>query len=167
MTADRPADPADEVELQPLSAPLGIGPAHAGAPALRLCPNEVTTAAPRQRPTRSGSPLGAPDGFDPRTPGRPLRAVARVTHGPVPLDFQRLAARIPAVRGGLVLAGEADLELHPACVDQCELRAVVADLRRAGAARVQVELVLRRLVPSVDTATRPASVVTLARSAAS
>ncbi|MFC8450092.1 hypothetical protein [Kitasatospora sp. NPDC057223] len=96
----------------------------------------------------------------PRTPGRPLRAVARVTHGPVPLDFDRLADRLPALQWGLALAGEADLELHLACTDRHELRAVVADLCRAGAARVQVELVLRRLVPAGATAAGSAPVVT-------
>ncbi|MDH6575434.1 hypothetical protein [Kitasatospora sp. MAP5-34] len=79
--------------------------------------------------------------------GRPLRAVARVRYGPVPLDFEWLAERIPAVESGLALAGDADLELHLACVDQRELRTVVNELRRSGAARVQVELVLRRLIP--------------------
>ncbi|GAA2157409.1 hypothetical protein GCM10009760_59560 [Kitasatospora kazusensis] len=37
--------------------------------------------------------------------------------------------------------------LHLACADEYELREVVAGLRRAGAAHIQVELVLRRLVP--------------------
>ncbi|GAA0673388.1 hypothetical protein GCM10010193_27640 [Kitasatospora atroaurantiaca] len=100
---------------------------------------------------------------DPRALGRPLQALARVTQGPVPLDFEQLAARIPAVQSGLALAGEADLELQLACVDQDELQAVVAELRRSGAARVRIELVLRRLVPAA--ARTP--VVPLARSAAS
>ncbi len=93
----------------------------------------------------------APAGGATQTPcglGRPLRALARVRYGPVPLDFDRLAERIPAVESGLALAGDADLELHLACVDQRELRTVVTELRRAGAARVQVELVLRRLTPA-------------------
>ncbi|MFC9330171.1 hypothetical protein [Kitasatospora sp. NPDC057015] len=161
MTADRPADPADEVEFE------AAGPARADSPALRLCLDEVTVGARRQRPARGGALAGAPDGFDPRTAGRPLRAVARIAHGPVPLDFQRLAARIPALQWGLALAGQADLELHLACVDERELRAVVADLRRAGAARVQVELVLRRLVPTRDPAAGTTPLVTIARSAAS
>lgn len=92
---------------------------------------------------------------------RPLVALARVKYGPVPLDFEQLAARTPAVQWGLTLAGEADLELHLACVDQQELREVVAGLRRAGAAGVQVELVLRRLVPGAV----PPSSATMARSA--
>ncbi|WP_405019878.1 Lrp/AsnC ligand binding domain-containing protein [Kitasatospora sp. NBC_00070] len=78
----------------------------------------------------------------------PLRAVARVRSGPARLDFEQLAARIPAVQWGLALAGDADLELHLACRDPQELREVVATLRRAGAAGVQVELVLRTLLPA-------------------
>ncbi len=78
---------------------------------------------------------------------RPLRAVARVKCGPAVPDFEQLATRIPAIQWGLALAGDADLELHLACVDPQELREVVAALRLAGAARVQVELVLRTLLP--------------------
>ncbi|MFF3599561.1 hypothetical protein [Kitasatospora indigofera] len=164
MTADRPAD---EAAYEPPVPSRATGSARVDTPALRLCPDEVTVGARSQRPTGGGPLAGAPDGFGPRTAGRPLQAVARIAHGPVPLDFQRLAARIPALQWGLALAGQADLELHLACVDQRELRAVVADLRRAGAARVQIELVLRRLVPTRDTATGIAPVVTIARSAAS
>ncbi|GJF33871.1 hypothetical protein KNE206_65710 [Kitasatospora sp. NE20-6] len=78
-------------------------------------------------------------------------AVARIVHGPLPMDFEQLAARIPAVQWGLALAGDADLELHLACTDRHELRAVTSALRRAGAARVQVELVLRHLGPVTAT----------------
>jgi hypothetical protein len=86
-----------------------------------------------------------------------------VTYGAVPLDFEEVAARIPAVQWGLALAGDADLELHLACIDRRELREVAAGLRRAGAARIRVELVLRRLVPGAAppppaTATRSAVV---------
>ncbi|GAA2151255.1 hypothetical protein GCM10009760_46420 [Kitasatospora kazusensis] len=97
-------------------------------------------------PAPIGPPVAAP-AATPRGLGRPLRALARVSYGPVPLDFERLAERLPAVESGLALAGDADLELHLACVDQRELRTVVSELRQAGAARVQVELVLRRLTP--------------------
>ncbi|MDH6574739.1 hypothetical protein [Kitasatospora sp. MAP5-34] len=75
-------------------------------------------------------------------------------------DFELVAARIPAVRSGLPL-DEADLELQLACVDQQELREVVAGLRQGGAARVQVELVLRRRVRGAV----PLPVTTMARSA--
>ncbi|MFB6890397.1 hypothetical protein ACFCX4_13895 [Kitasatospora sp. NPDC056327] len=86
---------------------------------------------------------------DPRPePARPLHAIARVGYGPVPLDFDRLAAEIPAVQSGLALAGEADLELRLACTGPAELRAVSAALLRAGAAHVHVDLVLRALVPA-------------------
>ncbi|MFE7564909.1 hypothetical protein [Kitasatospora sp. NPDC057500] len=80
-------------------------------------------------------------------PARPLQALARVSYGPVPLDFDRLAAEIPAVQSGLALAGDADLELRLACTGPEELRAVSAALLRAGAAHVHVDLVLRALVP--------------------
>ncbi|MFD0276437.1 hypothetical protein ACFVHB_21385 [Kitasatospora sp. NPDC127111] len=89
-----------------------------------------------------------PGGAEPRPEGaRSLHAIARVGFGPVPLDFQRLAAEFPAVRSGLALAGEADLELRLACTGPEELRAISTALLRAGAAHVQVDLVLRALVP--------------------
>ncbi|WP_329500261.1 hypothetical protein [Kitasatospora herbaricolor] len=83
----------------------------------------------------------------PTTPveDRPLRALARIRSGPVPLDFDRLTARIPAVQSGLALAGDADLELQLACTGPQELRGIAAELLRAGAAQVRVELVLRTL----------------------
>ncbi|MEV6974135.1 hypothetical protein [Kitasatospora sp. NPDC093806] len=81
-------------------------------------------------------------------PARPLQALARVSYGPVPLDFDRLAAEIPAVQSGLALAGDADLELRLACTGPEELRAVSTALLRAGAAHVHVDLVLRALVPA-------------------
>ncbi len=84
-------------------------------------------------------------------PARDLHAIARVSYGPVPLDFDRLAAEFPAVRSGLALAGEVDLELRLACTDLAELRAVAAALHRAGAARVHIDLVLRALIPSPGT----------------
>ncbi|MFG3227886.1 hypothetical protein ACGF07_24290 [Kitasatospora sp. NPDC048194] len=92
----------------------------------------------------------------PGLPGqaRDLHAVARVGYGPVPLDFDRLAAEFPAVRSGLALAGDADLELHLACTGPEELRAVAAALQRAGAARVRIDLVLRTLTPG-PAAARP------------
>ncbi|MFH8383446.1 hypothetical protein ACH4E7_21275 [Kitasatospora sp. NPDC018058] len=85
-------------------------------------------------------------------PGRPaqaraLHAIARVSYGPVPLDFDRLAAECPAVQSGLALAGDADLELRLACTGPEELRAVAAALQRAGAAKVRIDLVLRALTP--------------------
>ncbi|MFF1874062.1 hypothetical protein [Streptomyces sp. CB03911] len=79
---------------------------------------------------------------------RPLRALARIRSGPVPLDFDRLTARIPAVQSGLALAGDADLELQLACTGPQELRGITAELLRAGAAQVRVELVLRTLTRS-------------------
>ncbi|WP_030239718.1 hypothetical protein [Streptomyces sp. NRRL S-350] len=81
-------------------------------------------------------------------PARLLHAIARVSYGPVPLDFDRLAAEFPAVRSGLALAGEADLELRLACTGPEELRTVAAALHRAGAARVRIDLVLRALTPA-------------------
>ncbi|MFJ8624784.1 hypothetical protein ACIRD3_18330 [Kitasatospora sp. NPDC093550] len=81
-------------------------------------------------------------------PARSLHAIARVSYGPVPLDFDRLAAEFPAVQSGLALAGEADLELRLACTGPEELRTVAAALHRAGAAKVHVDLVLRALTPS-------------------
>jgi hypothetical protein len=81
---------------------------------------------------------------------RPLHAVVRLRHGPEPLDFDRLTARFPAVRSGLALAGEADLELSLACADRHELQAVLSELRRAGATRLQVELVLRTYRPATE-----------------
>ncbi|MFF2079334.1 hypothetical protein ACFVXG_31840 [Kitasatospora sp. NPDC058162] len=92
------------------------------------------------------------DGGEP-APGRPertraLHAIARISHGPVPLDFDRLAAEFPAVRSGLALAGDADLELRLVCTGPEELRAVSAALHRAGAARVRIDLVLRSLTPA-------------------
>ncbi|MFI2609202.1 hypothetical protein [Kitasatospora sp. NPDC018619] len=89
----------------------------------------------------------APAGRAGRAPAA-LHAIARVSHGPVPLDFDRLAAEFPAVRGGLALAGEADLELRLVCTGPEELRTVTAALHRAGAAKVHVELVLRTLTPA-------------------
>ncbi|MBV6698903.1 hypothetical protein [Kitasatospora aureofaciens] len=80
-------------------------------------------------------------------PARALHALARVSFGPVPLDFDRLAAEYPAVQSGLALAGDADLELRLACTGPDELRAVAAALQRAGAARVRIDLVLRALTP--------------------
>ncbi|MEU4117164.1 hypothetical protein AB0F71_22030 [Kitasatospora sp. NPDC028055] len=93
-----------------------------------------------------------PDGFDP-APGHPeqaraLHAIARISHGPVPLDFDRLAAEFPAVQSGLALAGDADLELRLACTGPEELRAVAAALHRSGAAKVRIDLVLRSLTPA-------------------
>ncbi|RKT12095.1 hypothetical protein BX285_6061 [Streptomyces sp. 1114.5] len=88
----------------------------------------------------------APEGR-PR-PARALHAIARVSYGPVPLDFDRLAAEFPAVQSGLALAGEVDLELRLACTGLPELRAVAAALHRAGAARVRIDLVLRALTPA-------------------
>ncbi|WP_406087231.1 hypothetical protein [Kitasatospora purpeofusca] len=84
-------------------------------------------------------------------PARPLQALARVSFGPVPLDFDRLVAELPAVQSGLALAGDADLELRLACTGPEELRAVSAALLRAGAAHVHVDLVLRALVPARPT----------------
>ncbi|MGW3226996.1 hypothetical protein [Kitasatospora sp. NPDC001095] len=81
-------------------------------------------------------------------PARALHAIARISHGPVPLDFDRLAAQFPAVQSGLALAGEADLELRLACTGPEELRAIAAALHRAGAARVHIDLVLRSLTPA-------------------
>ncbi|MEU9075972.1 hypothetical protein ACFYUY_25630 [Kitasatospora sp. NPDC004745] len=81
-------------------------------------------------------------------PARTLHALARVSHGPVPLDFDALAAEHPAVRGGLALAGDADLELRLACTGPEELREVAAALQRAGAAKVRIDLVLRTLAPA-------------------
>ncbi|MFJ9694380.1 hypothetical protein [Kitasatospora sp. NPDC101183] len=95
-----------------------------------------------------------PGGFEPepRVPGqgqaRELQAIARISYGPVPLDFDRLAAEFPAVRSGLALAGDADLELHLVCTGPEELRAVAAALHRAGAAKVRIDLVLRTLTPA-------------------
>ncbi|MFE5581873.1 hypothetical protein [Kitasatospora sp. NPDC056531] len=92
-----------------------------------------------------------PAGLEP-VPGRPeqtrtLHAIARVSYGPAPLDFDRLAAEFPAVQSGLALVGDADLELRLACTGPEELRAVAAALQRAGAARVRIDLVLRALTP--------------------
>lgn len=90
---------------------------------------------------------------EPRAPGRAraLQAVARISYGPAPLDFDQLAAEFPAVQSGLALAGDADLELHLACTGPEELRAVAAALHRAGAAKVHVDLVLRTLSPAPPT----------------
>lgn len=95
---------------------------------------------------------------------RPLQAIIRVRYGPQPLEFDRLSARFPAVLSGLALAGEADLELQLACADHQELHSVIAELRQAGASHVQVEIVLRRLVPKPSD--RPATDPTLTRSVA-
>ncbi|MFI9332476.1 hypothetical protein ACIGZJ_33710 [Kitasatospora sp. NPDC052868] len=76
---------------------------------------------------------------------RPLHAVVRIGFGPVPLDFDRLAAEFPAVQSGLALAGDVDLELRLACTGPDELRAISTALLRAGAAHLQVDLVLRAL----------------------
>ncbi|MFD7582644.1 hypothetical protein [Kitasatospora sp. NPDC059817] len=84
---------------------------------------------------------------EPPEPARALHALVRVSYGPVPLDFDRLAAEHPAVQGGLSLAGDADLELRLACTGPEELRAVAAALQRAGAARIRIDLVLRALTP--------------------
>ncbi|MEV7773902.1 hypothetical protein [Kitasatospora sp. NPDC086791] len=81
-------------------------------------------------------------------PARSLHAIARVSYGPVPLDFDRLAAEFPAVQSGLALAGEADLELRLACTGPEELRMIAAALHRAGAATVRIDLVLRALTPA-------------------
>ncbi|MFJ3791058.1 hypothetical protein [Kitasatospora sp. NPDC090091] len=88
-----------------------------------------------------------PGGALPGEAARPLHALARISFGPVPLDFHRLAAEFPAVRSGLALAGDADLELRLACTGPAELRAVTTALQRSGAARVRIELVLRSLDP--------------------
>ncbi|MFI6846663.1 hypothetical protein OG535_34040 [Kitasatospora sp. NBC_00085] len=93
-----------------------------------------------------------PGGAAPQPEGaRSLHALARVGFGPVPLDFDRLAAEFPAVQSGLALAGDADLELRLACTGPEELRAISAALLRAGAAHVRIELVLRALVPRPPT----------------
>ncbi|MER7766525.1 hypothetical protein [Kitasatospora sp. NPDC096140] len=92
-----------------------------------------------------------PDGPDDEAhlrPSRPLHAIARISHGPVALDFDRIAAEFPAVRSGLALAGEADLELRLVCTGPEELRTISAALYRAGAARVHIDLVLRTLTPA-------------------
>ncbi|MFB7615185.1 hypothetical protein [Kitasatospora sp. NPDC056181] len=91
-------------------------------------------------------------GGDPE-PGaaRSLHALARIRFGPVPLDFDRLAAEFPAVQSGLALAGDADLELRLACTGPEELRAVSTALQRAGAAHVRIDVVLRALVPRPPT----------------
>ncbi|GAA2785589.1 hypothetical protein RMN57_32105 [Kitasatospora sp. CM 4170] len=89
-------------------------------------------------------PVGA---ARPGEAARPLHALARISFGPVPLDFHRLAAEFPAVHSGLALAGDADLEVRLACTGPAELRAVAAALQRSGAARVRIELVLRSLDP--------------------
>ncbi|WP_354643766.1 hypothetical protein [Kitasatospora camelliae] len=85
------------------------------------------------------------------TAERDFHALMRIRCGPGPLDFHRLAARFPAVRSGLALAGEVDLELRLACTGPDELRLITAELLRTGAARVQVELVLRSLTRAADT----------------
>ncbi|GAA2983685.1 hypothetical protein [Kitasatospora sp. NPDC006786] len=92
-----------------------------------------------------------PDGPDPAVraqPARSLHAIVRISHGPVPLDFDRLAAEFPAVQSGLALVGEADLELRLACTGPEELRTIAAALHRAGAAKVHIDLVLRALTPA-------------------
>ncbi|MFI6444128.1 Lrp/AsnC family transcriptional regulator [Kitasatospora sp. NPDC050543] len=173
--APHPAARLDEVDLQLLSALRADGRVRASALARRLQLSEATVGSRLRRLADSGVLTGVHAEVDPGALGRPLQAIARVTHGPVPLDFHRLAARLPAVQSGLSLAGDADLELHLACADQHELHAVVAELRLAGAARVQVELVLRRLLPEAPalpiaavtavTAVTAASAPQLARSA--
>ncbi|MFF1903937.1 hypothetical protein [Kitasatospora sp. NPDC058218] len=80
-----------------------------------------------------------------------MHALVRVGFGPVPLDFDRLSAEFPAVRSGFALAGGADLELRLACTGPEELRAISTALIRAGAVRVQVDLVLRTLMPGPPT----------------
>ncbi|MEV4613221.1 Lrp/AsnC family transcriptional regulator [Kitasatospora sp. NPDC049258] len=147
MSGHRPPAPLDEVDLQLLDALRADGRARASTLARLLRLSEAAVGARLRRLVSSGVLTGIHAEIDPQALGRPLQAIARVRYGPVPLDFERLAARIPAVQGGLALAGEADLELHLACVDQQELHAAVAELRLSGAAAVQVELVLRRLVP--------------------
>ncbi|MER8187203.1 Lrp/AsnC family transcriptional regulator [Kitasatospora sp. NPDC094015] len=146
MSGDGPPAALDEVDLQLLSALRVDGRARASTLARRFRLSEAAVGARLRRLVGRGVLTGVHAEVDPRALGRPLQAIARVRHGPVPLDFDQLAARIPALQGGLALAGEADLELHLACIDQQELHAVVAELRRCGAA-VRVELVLRRLVP--------------------
>ncbi|MFJ1708042.1 SAV_915 family protein [Kitasatospora sp. NPDC088346] len=116
-----------EPALRALAAPLGVT-------ALVVDPQLVAPAA--APPTPVVGPTA-----------RPLHALVRFSHGPVPLDFERLAARVPAVRAGLALAGDVDLELRLTCADRHELASVVAELRRAGAAGIRVDLVLRRLLP--------------------
>ncbi|MEU8510712.1 hypothetical protein AB0C76_03845 [Kitasatospora sp. NPDC048722] len=101
--------------------------------ALQLVPGDEEPAAGRPEPARA------------------LHALARVSFGPVPLDFDRLAAEHPAVQSGLALAGDADLELRLSCTGPEELRAVAAALQRAGAARVRIDLVLRALTPGPPT----------------
>ncbi|MEU1506246.1 hypothetical protein, partial [Kitasatospora sp. NPDC005748] len=92
-----------------------------------------------------------PEPLDVVGDGLPFCALVRVGFGPVPLDFDRLAAEFPAIRSGFALAGGADLELRLVCGGPQELRAVSTALLRAGAVRVQVDLVLRALTPAPPT----------------
>ncbi|WP_329490992.1 hypothetical protein OG618_31570 [Kitasatospora sp. NBC_01246] len=121
---------------------------------LRLVPGarspepDRRAAGPGQR---SPGPAARPGGTPHPGGGRPLHALVRVGFGPVPLDFDRLAAEFPAIRSGFALAGGADLELRLVCGGPQELRAISTALLRAGAVRVQVDLVLRALTPAPPT----------------
>ncbi|MFJ9948662.1 hypothetical protein [Kitasatospora sp. NPDC091207] len=114
--------------------------------ALRLVPG----ARPPE-PVRRPEPAARTDGAARAGGGRPLHALVRVGFGPVPLDFDRLAAEFPAVQSGFALAGGADLELRLACTGPEELRTISTALLRSGAVRVQVDLVLRALTPRPPT----------------
>ncbi|MGK4583995.1 Lrp/AsnC family transcriptional regulator [Kitasatospora sp. HPMI-4] len=140
-----PAARLDELDVALLRALRADGRAPAGTLAERLCVTEAAVDARLRRLAAEGVLTGVRAEVDPSALGRPLLAVVRVRYGPNPLDFTRLAEHFPAVQSGLALAGEADLELHLACVDQKELHAVLHGLRQAGAVRVHAELVLRRL----------------------
>ncbi|GAA2751351.1 MULTISPECIES: Lrp/AsnC family transcriptional regulator [Kitasatospora] len=148
MTRHQSPYQLDDVDLALLRALRADGRTRASTLARRFCLSETAVGARLRRLAASGALTAVRAEIDPDILGRPLQAVVRVRYGPEPLDFDRLAARHPAVQSGLALAGEADLELQLACTDQRELHAVVAELRHAGPARVQVELVLRRLAPA-------------------
>ncbi|MGW6917298.1 hypothetical protein ACWGB8_26225 [Kitasatospora sp. NPDC054939] len=120
-----------------LSAPGLPSPATA-----RTVPALAVPAQPAAPPTPA--PQAVPSQAPPVEP-RPLRAQARISFGPAPLDFHRLAAEFPAIQSGLTLVGDADLEIQLACTGPQELRRITTELIRAGAAHVQVELVLRAL----------------------
>ncbi|WP_052681593.1 Lrp/AsnC family transcriptional regulator [Saccharothrix sp. ST-888] len=148
-----PAPRLDELDVALLHALRADGRAPAGTLAERLCVTEAAVNARLRRLAADGVLTGVRAEVDPVALGRPLLAVVRVRYGPQPLDFTRLAAHFPAVQSGFALAGEADLELHLACIDGRELRAVVHGLRRAGAAHVHAELVLRRLTTTAAATT--------------
>ncbi|MDH6128786.1 Lrp/AsnC family transcriptional regulator [Kitasatospora sp. GP82] len=155
-----PAAGLDDLDLALLHALRADGRAPVRVLAERLRVSEAAVDARLRRLAADGVLTGVRAEVDPGALGRPLLAVVRVRYGPDPLDFTRLAAHFPAVQSGLALAGEADLELHLACVDRRELHAVVHGLRQAGATHVRAELVLRRLTatpgPPAVTATLPA-----------